>query len=145
MFLRDSLYADMLPLLVGPDDAIRGPAGEGRLAPVTRDDVADVAVAVLAGREHDGESLGLTGPATISLREAAAELSRAAGRQITYVPETVEEAYASRASSGAPAFEIDGWATSYTAIAAGDLDVVTDDVARVAGHQPRSLAEFLGC
>lgn len=37
-----------------PKGVIRGPAGEGRLAPVSRDDLADVATAILtAGGEHD--------------------------------------------------------------------------------------------
>jgi uncharacterized protein YbjT (DUF2867 family) len=45
-FLRDN-YTDFLPMLAGPDGVIRGPAGDGRLASVTRDDVADVALAVL--------------------------------------------------------------------------------------------------
>ena len=52
-FLRDNLYIDFLPLMVGADGVIRGPAGDGRVAAVTRDDIADVAVAVLlatAGR-----------------------------------------------------------------------------------------------
>jgi uncharacterized protein YbjT (DUF2867 family) len=143
VFLRDSLYADFLPLLVGPDDAIRGPAGDGRVAAVARDDVADVAATVLEEGSFDGERLELTGPATLSLHEVAAELSTAWGRPVTYVPETLSEAYASRAASGAAAFEIDGWVTSYTTIAAGDLDHVTADVARVTGHAPLSLAELL--
>src|SRR4029453_16835579 len=36
-FLRDNLYIDFLPLLVGADGVIRGPAGDGRVAAVTRD------------------------------------------------------------------------------------------------------------
>ena len=46
-FLRDSLYLDFVPLLAGADGVIRGPAGDGRVAAVARDDIADVAVAVL--------------------------------------------------------------------------------------------------
>ena len=48
-FLRDNLYIDFMPLLVGPDGVIRGPAADGRVAAVARDDIADVAVAVLTG------------------------------------------------------------------------------------------------
>ena len=33
--------------------------------------------------------------------------------------------------------------TTYTAIAAGQLDVVTDDVERLTGRRPISLAEHL--
>ncbi len=40
--LRNSLYQDTLPDLVA-DGVIRGPAGDGRFAPVSRGDIADVA------------------------------------------------------------------------------------------------------
>jgi NAD(P)H dehydrogenase (quinone) len=143
-FLRSSMYLDYLPLLVGEDDVIRGPAGDGRLAFVARDDIADVAVAVLLDDEHDGETLELTGREAVTLREAVAQLTRARGRTVSYLPETIDEAYASRLPSGAPAYEIDGWVTSYTAIASGELDVVTDTVARVTGHEPVSIPAFLG-
>ena len=43
VFLRDSLYADFLPLMRGEDGAIRGPAGDGRFAAVAIDDVAEIA------------------------------------------------------------------------------------------------------
>ena len=47
---------------------------------------------------------------------------------MTYEPETLEEARVSRAPSGAPGWEIEGWVTSYAAIAAGELESVSDDV-----------------
>jgi uncharacterized protein YbjT (DUF2867 family) len=141
-FLRDSLYLDYIPLFAGADGVIRGPAGHGRVAGVARDDVADVATAVLLGG-HGGRTYDLTGPATFNLDEAAKELSRAAGRPVRYHAETIEEAYASRAGYGAPEFEVAGWVTTYTAIGTGELDVVSDAVATVAGHPPQSLAEFL--
>jgi NAD(P)H dehydrogenase (quinone) len=142
-FLRDNLYIDFLPLMAGPDAVIRGPAGDGRVAAVARDDIADVAVAVLLGGGHEGRSYDLTGPEALTLAEAAEELSRAAGRAIRYQAETLEEAYASRASYGAPGWEVDGWVTTYVTIANGDLEQVSGDVAAVAGHPPMRLAEFL--
>jgi NAD(P)H dehydrogenase (quinone) len=144
-FLRDNLYIDFLPLMVGADGVIRGPAGDGRAAAVTRDDIADVAVAVLgvAGDGHDGRTYDMTGPEAFTLAEAAEELSRAAGRTVTYHAETLEEAYASRAHYGAPDWEVAGWVTTYAAIANGDLEAVSGDVAAVAGHPPMRLAEFL--
>ena len=144
-FLRDNLYIDFLPLLAGPDGVIRGPAGDGRVAAVTRDDIADVAVAVLlddSGR-HDGRTYDMTGPEALTLDDVAEELSRVTGRTITYERETLAEAYASRASYGAPDWEVTGWVTTYVAIANGDLERVSDDVATLSGHPPTRLAEFL--
>jgi NAD(P)H dehydrogenase (quinone) len=142
-FLRDSLYLDYFPLFVGSDGVIRGPAGDGRVGAVARDDIADVAVAVLLSDGHDERTYDLTGPAAITLQQAAEELSRASGRAVTYHAETMEEAYASRASYGAPDWEVTGWVTTYAAIATGELEVVSDSVAAVAGHPPLGLAEFL--
>ncbi|MDX6569866.1 MAG: hypothetical protein QOH15_2444 [Gaiellales bacterium] len=142
-FLRDNLYLDYIPLLVGEDDVIRGPAGSGRVAAVARDDVADVAVGVLTTEGHDGQAYDVTGPEAFTLAEAAAELSRAWGRPIAYEAETLEAARAARAGSGAEAWEIEGWVTSYAAIANGDLEGVSDTVERIAGHRPISLAELL--
>ena len=74
---------------------------------------------------------------------AAAVLSEVTGRPITYVEETEEEAYASRARLGAPAFEVEGWVTSYLAIRNGELDVVTDAVPTLTGHPAQTLRAFL--
>jgi NAD(P)H dehydrogenase (quinone) len=144
-FLRDNLYIDFLPLMVGADGVIRGPASDGRVAAVARDDIADVAVAVLLdeGGRHHGRSYDMTGPEALTMAEIAEVLSRFAGRPVAYHAETLEEAYASRASYGAPGWEVDGWVTTYVAIANGDLEAVSGDVAAVAGHPPLSLADFL--
>jgi NAD(P)H dehydrogenase (quinone) len=142
-FLRDSLYLDVLPYFAGADGVIRGPAGTGKLAPVARDDVADAAVAVLRDARHTGASYDLTGPVALTLDEIAAELSLASGRSINYRPETLAEAYASRAHYGAPDWEVEGWVTSYAAIATGELDAVTDHVARLTGHPPLGVPQWM--
>lgn len=143
-FLRDNLCADFLPQLVGADGVLRGPAGSGRLAAVAQDDVADAAAAVLtAPAQHAGRTYDLTGPQALTLGEVAAELSASTGRQVTYEPETVEQAYASRSSYGAPDWQVRAWVSTYEAIAAGELADVTDDVPRLTGHSASSLADVL--
>jgi NAD(P)H dehydrogenase (quinone) len=142
--LRDSLYADFLPSMVGDDGVLRGPAGEGRVAAVAQDDVADAAVAVLRDpAAHVGATYDLTGPEALTLAEVAQELTRGTGRPVRYEPETLEQAYASRASYGAPPWQVDAWVSTYTAIAAGELDVVSDAVPRLTGRPATSLAALL--
>jgi uncharacterized protein YbjT (DUF2867 family) len=141
--LRDSLYLDFIPFFVGPDDVIRGPAGDGRLAPVARDDVADVAVAVLLGDGHERATYDITGGQLASLAEWAAELSELIGRPVRFHNETLEEARQSRAVFGAPDWEVEGWVTSYSAVAAGEMAVVSDSVERLAGHPPTTLRELV--
>jgi uncharacterized protein YbjT (DUF2867 family) len=143
-FLRDNLYADYLPAMVGDDDVLRGPAGNGRLAAVARDDVADAATAVLTDPDaHAGRTYDLTGPAALTFHEIADVLSAATGRTITYHPETVDEAYRSRAGYGAPDWQLDAWVSTYTAVANGELSEVGDAVPTLTGHPATSLADLL--
>jgi NAD(P)H dehydrogenase (quinone) len=144
-FLRDNLYADFFAAMVSEDGVIRGPAAEGRVAAVAQDDVADAATAVLvAAPEHAGATYELTGPEALTLHDVAALLSQhAGGRSVRYEPETVEEAYASRASYGAPAWQLDAWVSTYRAIASGQLATVTDAIPRLTDHRATSLADLL--
>ena len=141
-FLRSSLYLDFLPWMCGDDGIIRGPAGTGHFVPVTRDDIADVVAAVLTGTGHDGLTYDMTGPERLTMTDVAAELTRATGRPIAFRNETLDEARASRAHYGAPDWEVEGWVSTYAAIAR-ELDVPSDTVERLAGHLPQTLRDYL--
>jgi NAD(P)H dehydrogenase (quinone) len=142
-FLRDNLYLDFVPFFTTPEGVIPAPGGDGRGAFVARDDVAESAVTVLTEAGHEGRAYTLTGGQALTLGEWAELLGDSIGREIVYRPETIEEAYASRAHYGAPDWEVEGWVTSYVAIARGELDEVTDAVPRLTGHPPRELPELL--
>jgi NAD(P)H dehydrogenase (quinone) len=134
-FLRSSLYLDFIPQMVGDDGVLRGPAGDGRVAPVARDDLADAAVAVLTSPAdaHDGRTYDLTGPEALTMAEIAGRLDA------TFHDETLEEAWAARRPTGAPDWMIEGWITTYLAIARGELGRVTAHVEQLTGHRPRGL------
>ena len=65
------------------------------------------------------------------------------GRTVSYIPETIEEAYASRAVYGAPPWQVDAWVSTYTAIAVGELAAVSEDIPEVTGHPAMSLKQVL--
>ncbi|MFV9456908.1 SDR family oxidoreductase [Rhodococcus sp. NM-2] len=144
-FLQDSWYQSMIPLMADDQGVIRGPAGDGRVSAVAPDDVADAVTAVLTtgNGDHDGVTYRLTGPEASTLAEAAETITRVTGRSVRFENETLDEAYASRAHFGAPDFEVAGWVTSYAAIAAGELAVVTGDVETLTGRPPQTFADYL--
>ena len=145
-FLRDSLYQDYLPFMTGEDGVIRGPAGEGRLSAVARDDVAEVAAQVLRAAgdgTHDGVAYDVTGPEALTLAEVATQLQAASGRPVSFHDETEAEAYDSRSRFNAPPFEVEGWVTSYQSIGAGEMARVSDDVERVIGRPASTFRQFL--
>lgn len=142
--LRDNLYLDVLPLLAGADNVIRGPAGQERVAAVAQADVGAVAAAVLSDLgPHVNATYDLTGAQALTLDEAAAIIRDVTGREVTYQQESTDEAYASRAGFGAEQWQLDAWVSTYTAIAAGELAAVSDHVERILGRPPLTLAEVL--
>ncbi|MFV0429805.1 MAG: SDR family oxidoreductase [Arachnia sp.] len=143
-FLRDNFYIDFMASLAGEDGVIRGPAGQGRAAVVARADIALAAAAVLGDpAPHAGRIYDLTGREALSLADVARIVGAARGTEVRYHDEAVAEAYESRASYGAPAWQVDAWVSTYTAIASGELEKVSGDVERLTGTAPRTLAEFL--
>ncbi|GAA1387377.1 SDR family oxidoreductase [Catellatospora chokoriensis] len=143
-FLRNNLYLEMMPLFAGRDGVLRGPAGDGKVAGVAIDDVADVAVLVLRepGR-HDGQVYELSGPQALTLEQVAEIITFVTGRQTSYHDETVEEAYASRAVYQAPDWQVEAWVSTYLAIRDGSLATVTDTVERLTGVAPLTLDDLL--
>lgn len=62
-----------------------------------------MAAAVLtADGAHDGRTYDVTGPGSLSLQQVAEAFALATGRPISYVNETLEQAWASRRAYGAP-------------------------------------------
>jgi uncharacterized protein YbjT (DUF2867 family) len=141
-FLRPNLYLDRVPHFFDSDGVMRGPGGEGQVAWVSRDDVAGVAAAVLTRGGHDGCTYDVTGPEALTLAQSALELEKVIGRPIGYEPQTIEEARAARAGTGAD-WEIEGWISSYLAIANGEMATVSDTAAKLGGREPQSLASYL--
>ena len=143
-FLRDNFYLDFLPEMVGEDGVIRGPAGDGLVAAVSRDDVAASAAAVLADPgAHAGMTYVLTGPEALSMASIAETISVAMDRKVSYHAETVEEAYESRRKWPAPDWQHDAWVSTYISIAAGEVADVTHHVLTLTGRPPIGLADHL--
>jgi uncharacterized protein YbjT (DUF2867 family) len=93
---------------------------------------------------HVARTYDLTGPEALTFEDIAEVLSEVTGRTISYRPETVEEAYRSRASYGAPDWQVDAWVSTYTAIANGELAAIDDAVETLTGRPATSLADLFG-
>lgn len=130
--------------LAGEDGLIRGPAGQGRVAAITRADAAAVASQVLLDAEaHRGKTYTLTGPQALSMDEVAHIVSEKTGRSISFHHETLEEAYASRTVLDVPDWQREAWVSTYTAIAAGELAQVSTSVLDITGQEPMTFSAFV--
>ncbi|EEK09999.1 SDR family oxidoreductase [Streptococcus salivarius] len=143
-FLRDNFYLDFFIDIALENGEIRGPAGRGRVSAVARKDTSRVAAEILLNpKEWENQSLNLTGPEDLSMEEIVALLSKESGKTITYVDESVEEAYESRKKWPAQTWEYDAWVSTYTAIKAGEQAGVSTDVEKVLGHPAMNLIDVL--
>ena len=143
-FLRDNFYLDFFIDIALENGEIRGPAGRGRVSAVARKDTSRVAAEILLNpKEWENQTLNLTGPEDLSMEEIVALLSKESGKTITYVDESVEEAYESRKKWPAQTWEYDAWVSTYTAIKAGEQAGVSTDVEMVLGRPAMSLIDVL--
>ena len=143
-FLRDNFYLDFLIDIALENGEIRGPAGSGLVSAVARKDASRVAAEILLNpKEWENQSLNLTGPEDLSMQEIVALLSKETSNAITYVDESIEEAYESRKKWPAQTWEYDAWLSTYTANKAGEQAGVSTDIEKVLGHPASNLLDTL--
>ena len=85
--LRNGWYTENHTSSIGgalAGSAVIGSAGNGKFSSATRTDYAEAAVAVLAGKGHEGKIYELAGDEAYTLSDFAAEISRQTGKTIPY-------------------------------------------------------------
>jgi len=118
---------------------IRLPAGDVPTPFLDADDIADVAVAALT--DH-GQLYELTGPRSLTFAEAAAEIAAATGREIRYVPVSLEEHAAEAAEHGVPAEAVELLTYLFDEVVDGRNASTTDGVRRALGREGRDFADY---
>lgn len=127
------------PLLAGE---VVLPAGDVPEPFVDADDIADVAVAALTENGHSGKLYELTGPRLLTFEQAIGEISEATGREIRYIPVSVDEYAAILAEHDVPAdFE---WLLTYLfrEVLDGRNAQLADGVQQALGREPRDFADY---
>jgi uncharacterized protein YbjT (DUF2867 family) len=119
------------------------PAGEGRVAFIDVEDIAEVAAIALTENGHDKKTYSLTGGKLLSYYDAANTLTDVMDRQIVYPNPSADEFRNAVVSSGAPEFVADYLINVYGAIAANHTAVITDDVEKVTGRKPGSFSDVV--
>jgi uncharacterized protein YbjT (DUF2867 family) len=143
--LQSSFY--MTNLLASADQvreqgALYAPAAGARLALTHPSDVADVAVSALVTGGHEGRTLTVTGPVALTYEQIADELSRATGRQVSFVAVPDDAAHSAFLASGMPPWFAQQLITLCGFLRQGAAAETTDAVRDITGHQPRTLRQF---
>jgi uncharacterized protein YbjT (DUF2867 family) len=140
-FMQNFTESFLLEPILGGEVML--PASDQQFEPfIDADDIADVAVAALTDDRHIGELYELTSPRLMTFPGAVAEIAAAAGREIRFVPVSVDEYAAGAAEHGVPP-EFVGFLTYLFSDVLGKLAYVTDGVQRALGRPPRDFSEFV--
>lgn len=143
--LRNNIYTESL-LYTLPEavrsGALRAAAGDGRAAYVTREDCARAAAGALL-RGETRCSYEISGPEALSFADLASIASRLSGRPVSYEPLEAGVFRQQLLSAGMDPMLAELWAGFDRAIAEGLMDLVTQDVERLAGRPPQRVEDFL--
>jgi len=129
---------------VATEGAFYWDMGNGRLGMVDVRDIGEVAAKILlsAPDAHHGKIYTPTGPASISLAEAATQLSEGLGKPVRYVPVPHDAARKSMLEMGLPSWLV-GMFTEYSMAYESDWgNFTTAHVQEITGRAPRSVLDF---
>jgi uncharacterized protein YbjT (DUF2867 family) len=120
------------------------PAGEDLAEPfIDAEDIADVAVAALTRDGHVGQLYEVTGPRLLTWADAVAEIARATGRPIRYLPVSLEEYATLLIEQQVPADFVKMLTDVFTEVLDGRNAHLSDGVQRALGRPPRDFADFV--
>lgn len=124
------------------EGVVRSSTADGRRPFVHSDDIASVCVAALLIDEHTGKALPITGPESLTIREATAIISKAIGKPLSYQVISDEEARERYSEvSGSPE-ETEAHVALWRAIRQGQLAATTDCFERTLGRKPIALQQW---
>jgi uncharacterized protein YbjT (DUF2867 family) len=121
---------------------IRLPAGDVPTPFLDADDIADIAVAAFCDDRHIGRLYELTGPRPLTMTQVAAEIAAAAGRDLRYVPLSLEQHAAEAAAHGVPPEFVELLTYLFAEVVDGRNAGTTDGVQQALGRPPKDFSDY---
>lgn len=146
-FLRNNLYTELLTLVrLSDTNQFSLPAGTGKVAFITRHDIATFAAKALMQPElHRNKIYKLTGPRAYSYDEIAQLLSQRLNKPISYAPVTVENFISKLTQNGMPKPLVEAIAGMYLAISDEQFGYakISQDYENMVGAPAQDAQQFL--
>ena len=115
---------------------LRTSTGQGKIAFIHPDDVADVATAALTTRNHAGQSLVITGPEALSYGEMATAIGDTIGKRVRFEEISDQQAYAGVVRWAGKGPYADALVDIWRAVREGRLATVSEEVERILERKP---------
>jgi uncharacterized protein YbjT (DUF2867 family) len=127
------------PILAGE---VALPTGDMPEPFLDADDIADVAVAALAEDGHVGEVYELTGPRLMTFAETIAEIAKASGRDIAFIPVSLDDYKEAMAAEDVPADIAWLIGSLFGELLKGRNAHLSDGVQRALGREPKDFTDY---
>lgn len=144
--LNNTLYADLLPMLVGEkvlETGVFFPAGDGKTPFVARAEMAEAAAVVLSTEGHENQEYAIAAETAYSFDEIAAIISEITTKKVQYLKPDADAYIAQLVKVGVPEGDAGFFAGFGVAIGKGEFDTRRSDLAKLLGRKPQDLKEFL--
>lgn len=122
---------------------LRTSTGQGKIAFIHPDDIADVATAALITPDHDGQSVVITGPEALSYFEMATTIGGAIGKRVRFEEISDQEAHADVVRWAGKGLYADALVDIWRAVREGRLATVSDGVQQILGRKAISFDRWV--
>lgn len=144
--VRQPQFLEVLQFQFGDkvyEKGLRVPAGDGKIAPASREDLAEAQAVVLTEEGHENTIYSLHGDPAVSYAEIAQILSDIRGVSVPLIPVTDEEYLANHIAEGLPEPVAEFALAWVRGTNRGEYGELTGDLERLIGRKPLTTAEFL--
>ncbi|WP_417369663.1 SDR family oxidoreductase [Flavobacterium beibuense] len=139
-------FADLLSFYYSPnpyEDGIKVPANNGKMAPATRDELAEAHAEILSTPGHENKTYSLGGSYSISFSDIAKILSEVGGKPVSFITITAEE-YIDGIVSRGVARHVAEFITAWVlAIEGGEFENQSGDLERLLGRKTKSFRDLV--
>lgn len=146
-FLRDNLYADVIPMFIGEhvfETGINFPAGDGKVPFSLRTEMAEAFANVLSSEGHENKIYEISNGKSYSFNDVAEALSAHSGKTVTYNSPSAADFSKALSEAGVPEAMI-GFSLAFaTGTKDGDFDIPNNHLEQLLGRKPSSLNEAIG-
>ncbi|UTA69171.1 SDR family oxidoreductase [Emticicia sp. 21SJ11W-3] len=139
-------FLDLLSFYYGSnayENGIQVPADHGKMAPATRDELAEAHAEILSAPGHENKTYSLGGSDSVSFSDIAKILAEIKAQPVPFTTITVEEYIEAIVSKGVPrnvAEFLTGWVE---AIEGGEFEYQSGDLERLLGRKTKTFRQYI--
>ncbi|WP_158826587.1 SDR family oxidoreductase [Mucilaginibacter lacusdianchii] len=139
-------FTDVLSFYFDPnpyENGIKVPANNGKMAPATRDELAEAHAEILSTPGHENRIYSLGGSNLISFADVAKILAEVKGQPVSFTTITTEEYIDGIVAKGVPRHVAEFITSWVVAIEEGEFEYQSGDLERLLSRKTKTFKEYI--